>query len=92
MGGWKARPGSCSSGLRSCPSAGGGKTRSKGFEVNSVKVRKPIAIQAWTESTRARSVGGRLRPNAATAAPNMARIRTQRSMEPSWLPHTPVTL
>ena len=92
MGGWNARPGSWSSGLRSRPSSGGGNTRAKGLEVNSENDRKPTAIQAWTDSTRARKVGGRLRPKPATAAPKMARISTQSTMEPSWLPHTLVTL
>ena len=53
---------------------------------------KPTAIRAWTASARARRPGGRLRPNPATAAPYMLRIRTQRSMEPSWFPHTPEIL
>ena len=92
MGGWKARPGSWSRGLSSRPSAGGGNTRAKGFEVNSVKLRKPTAIQAWIASTRARKEGGRLRPKPATAAPKVARISTQSTMEPSWLPQTLVTL
>ena len=57
-----------------------------------MKARKPTPIIACTASTRARSVGGRLRPNAATAAPNSARISTHRSIEPSWFPQTPATL
>ena len=51
--------------------------------------RKPTPIIACTASTRARSAGGRLRPKAATAAPNSARMNTHRSIEPSWLLHTP---
>ena len=38
------------------------------------------------------SVAGRLPPNTATSAPNSARISTQSSIEPSWLPHTLVIL
>ena len=47
------------------------------------------AIEACTLSTLAFSVGGRLRPKAATAAPNSARISTHSTIEPSWFPHTP---
>jgi hypothetical protein len=83
MGGWKARPGSCSRGFRSRPSRGGGNTRSKGLEVNSMKVRNPIEIQAWTPSTRVRRLGGRLAPKPATAAPKRVRISTHNNMEPS---------
>src|SRR3546814_4580237 len=70
-------------GLRSLPSAGGGNTRRNGLEVNTVKARKPAAIQACTASARAFSVAGRLRPNRATAAPKPASIRIQRTTEPS---------
>ena len=54
--------------------------------------RKPTPIRPWIASTRALRVGGRLRPNQATRAPNRARISTHRTIEPSWFPHTPVTL
>ena len=37
------------------------------------------------------SVTGRLLPNAATSAPNNARISTHSSIEPSWLPQTLVS-
>ena len=54
--------------------------------------RKPTPIMPWMPSTRAFSVGGRLRPKPATMAPNIARISTQRTIEPSWFPHTPEIL
>ena len=57
-----------------------------------MKARKPTPIMPCTASTRAFSVGGRLLPNSATAAPNSARMRTQSSIEPSWFPQTPVIL
>ena len=67
-------------------------TRRNGFEVTRMKRWNAAAIQACTASTLAFSVAGRLPPNAATSAPNSARIRTQSSIEPSWFPHTPVNL
>ena len=51
--------------------------------------RNATAIEACTHSTLAFSVGGRLRPKAATAAPNRVRISTHSTIEPSWFPHTP---
>ncbi len=57
-----------------------------------MKARKPIPTIACTASTRAFSVGGRLRPNRATAALNSASTSTHSSIEPSWFPHTPLTL
>ncbi len=50
------------------------------------------AVPPSTPSTRARSAGGRVRPNTATAAPQSARIRHQSRMEPSWFPQVPVIL
>lgn len=41
-----------------------------------------------TESTRARSSGGRLPLNSATAALHSDSINTHSSIEPSWLPLT----
>ena len=55
-------------------------------------MRKPNPIIPCTDSTRARNSGGRLPPNSATPAPNTASINTQRSIDPSWLLHTPVIL
>ena len=52
---------------------------------------KAAAIQACTASALALSFAGRLPPNAATSAPNNARMRTHSSMEPSWLPQTLVS-
>ncbi len=51
--------------------------------------RNASAIEPCTASTLALSVAGRLLPKAATAAPKIARISTQSSIEPSWFPHTP---
>ncbi len=54
-----------------------------------MKSRNATAIDDCTLSTLAFSVGGRLRPKAATAAPNSVRISTHSTIEPSWFPHTP---
>ena len=54
--------------------------------------RKATVTQACTDRTLAFKVRGRLPPKNAMPAPNTARISTHNSMEPSWLPHTPVTL
>ncbi len=53
IGGWITMPGSCSSGFRSLPSAGGGNMRSNGLEVSSVNSMKPQLIRPITPSTRA---------------------------------------
>ncbi len=50
---------------------------------------KATAIEDCTASALAFKVGGRLRPKAATAAPNRERISTHSTIEPSWFPHTP---
>ena len=57
-----------------------------------MKRRNPTPFIACTVSTRARSAGGRLLLNAATAAPNSDSMNTHSTIEPSWLLHTPVIL
>ena len=57
-----------------------------------MKARKATPIEACTASTRALSRGGKPPPNQAAIAPNSARISTQSSIEPSWLPQTPEIL
>ena len=57
-----------------------------------MKSRKAAPIQPCTASTLARSVAGRLPPKTATSAPKKVRISTHSSIEPSWLPQTPVIL
>ena len=75
--------------LRAAP----GSSRANGLEVKRMKRRKAAPIQPCTASTR-RAQRGRAgcAPKTATSAPKSARISTQRSIEPSWLPQTPVTL
>ena len=48
-----------------------------------MKAKKATPIAACTDSTRARSRGGKLPPNHAAIAPNSATISTQSSIEPS---------
>ncbi len=91
-GGWNAKPGSCNSGFRSCPSKGGTARRVNGLEVNRIKAKNATPIAACTPSTRARSVGGSDWPNHAAQAPNSATISTHSSMDPSWFPHVPLIL
>ncbi len=74
------------------PFTGAGNRRMNGFEVSRMNRKNPVPTMPCTASTRARRLGGRLRPNSATAAPNKVRISTHSSIEPSWLPHTPVIL
>ena len=57
-----------------------------------MKSRKPAPIIACTREHARAQRGGRLSPNNATAAPNSDRISTHSSIEPSWLPQTPVIL
>jgi len=57
-----------------------------------MKTRNPNAIMAWIDSTRACSAAGKLPPKVATRPPNSVRISTHSTIEPSWFPHTPVSL
>ena len=54
----------------------------------------PSAIVQFlcTDRVRAFRVGGRLPPNIATIPPNIARIRTHRTIDPSWFPQVDETL
>ncbi len=63
--------------------------RRNGLEVSRIKRQNATAIDACTDSTLAFSVAGKLRPKAATAAPNSERINTHRTIDPSWFPQTP---
>ena len=49
-------------------------------------------MAACTDNTRALSVTGRLSPNQLAQAPNSVRIKSHKSIEPSWFPQTPATL
>ena len=83
------RPGSCSNGLRSLPSAGvPGNKRAKGLEVSSRKDRKPTPTAPMTDSTRASTSSGNWLLNTATADVHRLSISAHSSSEPSWLPHT----
>ena len=84
-------PQSCSSGLRSLPSAGPGNWRRNGLEVNSSSDRKPTETSPITPSTRATISSGSARENAATATVQVARISDQNSSEPSCEPQVAVT-
>ncbi len=87
------RPGSCSSGLRSLPSAGTcGSRRLKGLEVMIRNSRKPVLIMPITASTRASITSGNWRENTETAKVQPPRISAQSSSEPSWAPHTALNL
>jgi hypothetical protein len=78
-----ASPMSCRIGLRSRPSIGAGLSRANGFEVIRMNRKNAAPTMPWTDSTLACRVAGRLRPNAATRAPNSVRISTHNSIEPS---------
>ena len=90
IGGWMIMPGSCSSGLRSWPSAAAGSRRMKGLEVKIRKATKPKPTMPSTPSTRATTGCGSRRENSATAAFQQARISVHSSSEPSWEPQTAV--
>src|SRR4029078_12245860 len=91
-GGGMGRPMSCRIGLRMRPPKGAGASRRDGFEGRRMKRKKAQAIHDCTASTCALRAAGRLFPNSATRAPNRERIRTHKSMEPSWFPQTLVNL
>ena len=83
-------PGSCSSGFRSRPSAGTGKSRSNGFDVISRNSRKPNASQPITDRMRATTFSGRCLLNVATAKVQKVSISSHSRIEPSWPPQTAV--
>jgi hypothetical protein len=62
------------------------------LEVSRMKSRKAAAIQPCTAQHVGLQPVRQVRPKTATSAPNSARISTQRSIEPSWFPQTPVIL
>src|SRR5699024_1376169 len=87
IGGCTTNPGSCNKGLRSAPSIGNqGNMRAKGFEVKSIKDKKPTAIMPITASTLATIEAGTERLNKATAAPQAANIQIHNKSDPSWPP------
>ncbi|MNO96069.1 hypothetical protein D3C76_877280 [compost metagenome] len=87
------RPGSCSSGLRSLPSAGDcGSRRLNGLEVMIRNSRKPVLIMPITARTRDSITSGNWREKIDTAKVQPPRISAQSSSEPSWAPHTALSL
>ena len=74
------------------PSTGAGTSRRNGFEVKRMKSRNAAAIQRLHREHDGLQRRAGCAPNAATSAPNSARMSTQSSIEPSWFPQTPVTL
>src|SRR6187549_849285 len=84
-------PGSCNNGFRSRPSIAAGSKRSKGFEVNNIKLKNPTLINPSTPSTRAMMSSGRWRLNTLTAIVHSDSINTHNNKEPSCPPHTPAT-
>jgi hypothetical protein len=66
--------------------------RRNGFDVTRMNRMNATAIEDCTVSTLALNRAGRLAPKRATSAPNTLRMSTHNSMEPSWLPHRPLSL
>ncbi|SVK48450.1 Uncharacterised protein [Acinetobacter baumannii] len=86
-GGWKIRPISCSSGLRSLPSIGKlGSVRVNGLEVMMMNSRKPAMIMPITDNTRATASCGIARLHNATASDQQLSSSTHSSSEPSCAP------
>ena len=83
-------PASCSSGLRSRPSATAGSRRANGLLVKIRKARKPKLMMPITPSTRAMTSSGRDFENHATAPVHVASTSTHNSSEPSCAPQTAV--
>ena len=79
-------------GFNPLPSEGTGLRRKKGFDVNRINSKNATAISDCILRALAFNGGGIFRPHTATAAPNIDKIKTQSSIEPSWLPQTPLTL
>ena len=82
-------PGSCRSGFKSRPSAGTGKRRRNGFEVNKMNNRKPVLTSPITPSTRATISRGKWRLKSVTPKVHTPSIRSHSKIEPSCPPHTP---
>ena len=82
------RPKSCSSGLRSAPSAGApGSRRSKGVLVLSRNSRNPALSTPIVPSTRPWISAGSRPPRTLTAHVQAAMIVVHSRKEPSWAPH-----
>ena len=82
-------PGSCSSGLRSRPSGGGGNRRANGFDVSSMNSRKPTLTRPITPSTRATSVVGQVA--AERASPRASSRRASASTAAASLRASPTS-
>ena len=76
-------PASCSSGLRSLPSAAAGSRRSNGLDVNSVNSKNPVLIRPMTASTRATIASSSWRDKPATASVQPLMISDHSRMDPS---------
>src|SRR6266481_1694516 len=86
MGGCITRPGSCSKGFKSRPSAAAGSRRLKGFEVSRVNNKKPTATKPITPNTRATISFGKCLLKVATADVQIDRKNTHNNNDPSCPP------
>ena len=87
MGGWITKPGSCSKGVKSRPSAGAGNCRAKGLDKVRMKTKKPTDTAPITPSTCATIACGKRLENRATATDHSASIKTHSTKEPSCPAH-----
>ena len=60
--------------------------------MNKIKAKKHTPIADCTDNTLALKSDRRLVPKTATKNPKNVSISTHSSIEPSWLPHVPLTL
>ena len=78
--------------MRSDPSAGGGKSRRKGFEVSRMKRKSPKLMRFKVPRMRARTRSGRFRAERLTANVHQQSVTTQKSTDPSCEPQTAANL
>ena len=77
------KPGSCSKGVKSRPSAGAGNCRANGFDKAKMKTKKPTDTAPMTPSTCATMACGKRLEKVATATDHSASIKTHSTKDPS---------
>ena len=92
MGGWKARPGSCSKGFNPKPSVGGLIDLWNGFERNKIKIKKEKIIKFCIPSILLKNKFFGKDLVIDNKKVNKVKIRIHNNIDPSWFPHKPEIL
>ena len=92
IGGWIAKAGSWSIGLRPIPSSGVGKIKLNGFDVWIKKRKNPIIIICWKIKVKSLYLIGWFLVFKKKIKINKVNTNSHNSKLPSWFPHVPAIL